>query len=193
MLDKLLSLFRSKPRYNDEVAELQPDEYALLVSKKRIIDYSKIKEQLDLPIKIGMYMDTYKILRANVAPEVGTENIEKVLSAVNHAYQTLLKEKFAQINDGIGVRDGYTAKFDRTQQLFEVDNIKFFDINENNVFCVNLFTRPNNDSFIVIGREPKFKGQRPSRVDGAPLLKANNAANENNSGEKEAWEYIEFE
>jgi len=166
MLSKLLSLFRTKPKYDDdEVAVKTPNEYQLLVSKKRIVDYSKIKDHLNLPIKIGMYMDTFNFLKDGQNKDFATANVETVLLQSAKAYERLIKEKFGQINDGVGEREGLTAKFDRTQQLFFVDNLSLLSGKTDATFCVNLFTRPNADSFMVIGREPKFKGQRPSRID----------------------------
>lgn len=186
MLSKILSFFRAKPKYDDDdVVVTVPDEYSLLVSKKRIVDYSKIKDHLKLPIKIGMYMDTFNFLKNTQDKKQATANVEKVLLQSAVAYNRLVKEKFGQINDGVGIRDGLTAKFDRTQQLFFVDGLALAGKKSDSTFCVNLFTRPETDSFIVIGREPK--GKNKPRIDGEET------AAYKEDGSKEAWEYIEFE
>ena len=186
MLSKLLSFFKAKSKYDDddEVVIKIPNEYSLLVTKKRIIDYSKIKDHLNLPLKIGMYMDTFQFLKNTQSNEIATSNVEKVLIQSAVAYQRLIKEKFGQINDGSGAREGLTAKFDRTQQLFFVSDLALSNKTTEATFCVNLFTRPSSDSFIVIGREPKGKLKTP--VD-------NETGTYKDDGSKEAWEYIEFE
>ena len=186
MLSKILSFFKAKPKYDDDEVKIKiPNEYSLLVSKKRIIDYSKIKDHLGLPIKIGMYMDTFKFLKNSQGKEMATANVEKVLLQSAVAYNRLIKEKFGQINDGVGLRNGLTAKFDRTQQLFFVDGLSLAGKTNEATFCVNLFTRPDSDSFIVVGREPK--GKNKPRVDGDEITA------QKEDGSKEAWEYIEFE
>lgn len=185
MLSKLFSFFKTKSKYDDdEVAIKIPNEYSLLVNKKRIIDYSKIKDHLDLPLKIGMYMDTFHFLKNTQDNETATSNVEKVLIQSSAAYQRLIKEKFGQINDGEGAREGLTAKFDRTQQLFFVGDLALTQKATEATFCVNLFTRPDSDSFIVIGREPKGKLKAP--LDNETVI-------HKDDGSKEAWEYIEFE
>ena len=185
MFSKIFSFFKSKSKYDDDDVVIEiPNEYSLLVTKKRIIDYSRIKDHLNLPLKIGMYMDTFHFLKNSQDNETATSNVEKVLIQSSLAYQRLVKEKFGQINDGAGARKGLTAKFDRTQQLFFVADLALpYNVTEA-TFCVNLFTRPDSDSFIVIGREPKGK------------LKARDEdelVTHKEDGSKEAWEYIEFE
>ena len=185
MFSKIFSFFKSKSKYDDDEVVVQiPNEYSLLVTKKRIIDYSKIKDHLNLPLKIGMYMDTFHFLKNTQDNETATSNVEKVLVQSSLAYQRLVKEKFGQINNGTGAREGLTAKFDRTQQLFFVADLALANNTTEATFCVNLFTRPDSDSFIVIGREPK--GKLKTRTD-------NDITPQKEDGSKEAWEYIEFE
>ncbi len=185
MLSKLLSFFKAKSKYDDDEVVIKiPNEYSLLVTKKRIIDYSKIKDHLNLPLKIGMYMDTFHFLKNTQNNEIATSNVEKVLIQSSVAYQRLIKEKFGQINDGAGAREGLTAKFDRTQQLFFVSDLALSNKATEATFCVNLFTRPSSDSFIVIGREPKGKLKTPVDDETVAIKE---------DGSKEAWEYIEFE
>ena len=185
MFSKFFSFFKAKPKYaDDDVAVKIPNEFSLLVSKKRIIDYSKIKDHINLPLKVGMYMDTFAFLKNTQENEQATANVETVLLQSSTAYKRLIKEKFGQINDGAGERRGLTAKFDRTQQLFFVDGLALGNNATDSTFCVNLFTRPDSDSFIVIGREPKGK-IKPSLDE--------EAVSHKEDGSKEAWEYLEFE
>ena len=186
MLNKILSFFRSKPKYDDDDVSIKtPNEYSLLVSKKRIVDYTKIQDHLDIPLKIGMYMDTFNFLNNTQGKELATANVGKVLLQSAGAYKRLVKEKFGQINGDISLRDYLTAKFDRTQQLFFVDGLALAEKNNEATFCVNLFTRLESDSFIVVGRKPKGKNKPRADIVKTTAHKADSS--------KEAWEYIEFE
>jgi len=138
-------------RYPDNEKTIHGDEYSLLVKNKRIVDYSKVKERYGLKLKIGLYKDTYKHLADGLQKEIALNNINTVLSAVAPYYKKLVKERFAQMQEENRLSHSYSPKFEHVRKLFKVTKLRLLDNAREDIFCINLFERPDREPFIVIG------------------------------------------
>jgi len=173
----LRRLFDRSYRYDDDSVETFTDEYTLLIQNKRIIDYSKMSKQLNLPMQVGIYRDTYKFLSKGLKKDQAIANIGNVLSCVPVVYNVLEKEKSNLIANE-------TESFKRVFKIFAVKNIITQEGTTENKFCLNLFIRPHNKSFIVIGKMPKGKLKKLEQQEG--IIKTTTSTDT-------SWETIDFE
>ena len=177
ILNSLNRLFKRSHRRDDEVVTTCPDEFNLLIQQKRLVDFSQVSQSLQLPIKIGIYLDTYKHLTSGLKKELAKSNLENILSSIPVIYKEIEDEKSNIIANDIGA-------FKRIFKNFTANNLYMLEGKTSSDFCLNLYVRPDNESFIVIGKAPKGKlkkaAQNESVPDKSPKLSDN------------SWETVDF-
>lgn len=125
-------------------------------------------------------MDTYKYLTSNLKKDRAKTNVENILSSAPLLYTELEKEKGNVIANESG-------EFKRVFKLFSVTNISIPQNKPKSDFCFNLFVRPDNESFIVIGKTPKGKIKKSKQNESVVLETKSTKSSET------PWETVDFE
>ena len=162
------------------------DEFTLLVKNKRVIDYSKLATHYQIPVKLGVYMDTFNYLKGKDSKEIAANNINNVLNNVLPVYEQLVADKFALSVKAEQLSNKKFQKFERLSRNFEVSGLILPDGNTQVKFCINLLIRPGTEPFLIIGKQPKGKIRKTNNTEEKALLKIKRDT-------PEEWDFIDFD
>lgn len=179
-------LFNKSSSTSTEDPVMFLDEFTLLVKNKRVIDYSKLATHYQIPVKLGVYMDTFNYLKGTDSKEIAANNINNVLKHVLPVYEQLVADKFALSVKAEQLSNKKFQKFERLSRNFEVSDLILPDGNTQVKFCINLLIRPGTEPFLIIGKEPKGKIRKTSDKKEKPLLKVKQDT-------PEEWDFIDFD
>jgi hypothetical protein len=133
------------------------DEYQLLIKNERIIDFTESARKYNIKTRLAIYHDTHLFITQGVSEEVAEDNLDKILTVSAEAYSKLMLDSYHKWYENKGDDVSYTPGFERFQKNFHVQELNLPNGKIEFNFCGNLLTRPEDESFYIIGKIPKGK------------------------------------
>lgn len=133
------------------------DEYQLLIKNNRIIDFTESAREYNIKTRLAVYHDTHLFITQGVSEEVAADNLDKILTESAEAYSKLMLDSYHKWYKNKGDTVSYTPGFERFQKNFHVQGLNLPNGKIEFNFCGNLLTRPDDESFYIIGKIPKGK------------------------------------